>query len=100
LFGADATIFPNYGGRFSYSPETCLALAGAARLPWHGLRAIAPVPAGGMSVARVPEMLSVYGEDVILLIGGALLSAGAELFERSADFVNAVAATAQPGGGV
>jgi len=53
-----------------------------------------------MSVARVPEMLSVYGEDVILLIGGALLSAGAELFERSADFVNAVAATAQPGGGV
>jgi hypothetical protein len=45
-------------------------------------------------------MLSVYGEDVILLIGGALLSAGAELFERSADFVNAVAATAQSGGGV
>jgi ribulose-bisphosphate carboxylase large chain len=23
LFGADAVIFPNYGGRFSYSPEVC-----------------------------------------------------------------------------
>ena len=23
LFGADATIFPNHGGRFSYSPDTC-----------------------------------------------------------------------------
>jgi ribulose-bisphosphate carboxylase large chain len=30
LFGADATIFPNYGGRFSYSRETCLAIARGA----------------------------------------------------------------------
>jgi len=91
LFGADATIFPNYGGRFSYSPETCLALAQAAREPWGRLAPIAPVPAGGMSVARVPEMLNVYGPDTILLIGGALLTAGAALFERSREFVNAVA---------
>ena len=91
LFGADATIFPNYGGRFSYSPETCLALAQAAREPWGRLAPIAPVPAGGMSVARVPEMLNVYGTDTILLIGGALLTAGSALFERSREFVNAVA---------
>ena len=38
LLGADATIFPNHGGRFSYSRETCLAIAAAAREPWHGLR--------------------------------------------------------------
>lgn len=91
LFGADATVFPNYGGRFSYPPETCLALADAARTPWGKLPASAPVPAGGMSVSRVPEMLEVYGQDTILLIGGALLSAGAALFERSCEFVNAVA---------
>jgi ribulose-bisphosphate carboxylase large chain len=100
LFGADATVFPNYGGRFSYSPATCRALADAARLPWHGLRPIAPVPAGGMSVERVPEMLSVYGADTILLIGGALLSAGAQLHERSCEFVHAVAANARSGDGV
>ena len=41
--------------------------------PWGRLAPIAPVPAGGMSVARVPEMLNVYGTDTILLIGGALL---------------------------
>lgn len=97
LFGADATIFPNYGGRFSYSPETCLALADAARKPWGQLPAIAPVPAGGMSVARVPEMLEVYGQDTILLIGGALLTAGAALYERSCEFVNAVANAANGG---
>ena len=31
LIGADAVIFPNYGGRFGYSPDTCRRLAGHAR---------------------------------------------------------------------
>ena len=31
LFGADATIFPNHGGRFGYSRETCLGIASAAQ---------------------------------------------------------------------
>ena len=31
LFGADAVIYPHHGGRFSYSPAQCLAIAGAAR---------------------------------------------------------------------
>ena len=91
LFGADATVFPNYGGRFSYSPETCLALARAALEPFGALQPVAPVPAGGMRVERVPEMLEFYGEDVILLIGGALLSAGDQLLARSRDFAAAVA---------
>src|SRR5258706_1431735 len=37
LFGADVTIYPNYGGRFSYSPETCKAIANASRDPWRDL---------------------------------------------------------------
>lgn len=90
LLGADATIFPNYGGRFSYSRETCEALAHAARTPWGRFRATAPVPAGGMSVERVAEMLEVYGRDVILLIGGNLLAAGPELPARSRAFVDTV----------
>ena len=90
LLGADATVFPNYGGRFGYSRATCVALAEAARAPWGGLRACAPVAAGGMSVARVRELLDVYGRDVVLLIGGALLMAGRELEARSRDFVDSV----------
>jgi S-methyl-5-thioribulose 1-phosphate isomerase len=91
LFGADATIFPNHGGRFSFSRETCLGIAQAARVAWHGVRPTLPVPAGGMTVERVPEMIEGYGHDVMLLIGGGLLAAGEGLLERSREFVAAVA---------
>jgi ribulose-bisphosphate carboxylase large chain len=95
LLGADATIFPNYGGRFSYDRATCEALAHAARAPWREFRASVPVPAGGMSVSRVSEMLEVYGRDVCLLIGGGLLSAGSELAARSREFVDGVRTLSQ-----
>jgi S-methyl-5-thioribulose 1-phosphate isomerase len=90
LFGADATIFPNHGGRFSYARETCLEIARAAREPWADVRPALPVPAGGMGVERVAEMLATYGSDTMLLIGGGLLSARDGLLERSREFVRAV----------
>ena len=91
LLGADATIFPNHGGRFSYGKATCLAIADAARSPWESVRPMLPVPAGGMSLERVPEMLQGYGPDTMLLIGGALLAARERLPERAREFVAAVA---------
>jgi len=45
------------------------------------------VPAGGMSVERVPEMLEFYGKDAMLLIGGALLAAGDRMPEACREFV-------------
>lgn len=75
-FGADAVIFPNHGGRFSYSLATCRSIANCLRAEIGGLRAGLPVPAGGMTVERVPEMLETYGTDSMFLIGGALLAAG------------------------
>ncbi len=91
LFGADAVIFPNFGGRFSFSHQTCQALVAAARAPWGEIAPALPVPAGGMTVARVPEMIAAYGRESMLLIGGGLLSAGSALLERSQQFVAAVA---------
>ncbi len=90
LFGADATIFPNHGGRFGYSRDTCLAIAGAARGPWQGMRPALPVPAGGMTVDRVDEMVASYGPDTMLLIGGGLLSAREALLDRAREFVRKV----------
>lgn len=87
IFGADATIFPNFGGRFSYDRDTCLAIAGAARDPLGGHRATLPVPAGGMSVARVDEMIETFGCDTMLLIGGNLLEAGDAMPQRASEFV-------------
>jgi ribulose-bisphosphate carboxylase large chain len=90
LLGADAVVFPNHGGRFGYSPDTCRQLAAAARAPWHGQRPTVPVPAGGMTPARVGEMLDFYGADIMLLIGGGLLAARERLAEETAAFVAAV----------
>ncbi len=90
LLGADAVVFPNYGGRFGYSPATCRALAAAALREWHGLRAAIPVPAGGMTPGRVPELLEFFGADTMLLIGGGLLAARERLTEETAAFVKAV----------
>jgi len=92
LFGADATIFPNHGGRFGYSRETCMAIARAAREPWAEVRPTLPVPAGGMTVERVDEMVSAYGADTMLLIGGGLLTAREKLFDKAREFVRKVAA--------
>ena len=87
LFGAAAAIFPTYGGRFGYSAETCRTLAANARA-----QGALPIPAGGMTLARVPEILDFYGADTMLLIGGSLLDAKARLTAETARFVHAVAA--------
>jgi ribulose-bisphosphate carboxylase large chain len=91
VLGADAAIFPNHGGRFGYTPELCRGLAERARKAWDGVRPSLPVPAGGMTLERVPEMLDFYGPDAMLLIGGSLLAARERLTEETVRFTEAVA---------
>ena len=83
-------IYPSYGGRFAYSRELCADIARASRASWNGVQPALPVPAGGMSVERVDEMVRFYGADVMLLIGGSLLTAGDALLERTRAFVATV----------
>ena len=90
MLGADTIIFPNHGGRFAYSPDTCRGIAENALRPWLTFEGAIPVPAGGMTKERVPEMLDFYGADVMLLIGGALLDARARLTQETAAFVQRV----------
>lgn len=90
VYGADAVIYPHWGGRFSYSAEVCRALAERLRYPLDSVRPTMPVPAGGMSVDRTEELVRFYGNDAILLIGGSLYMAGPALLERSRHFVDEV----------
>jgi ribulose-bisphosphate carboxylase large chain len=94
-FGADAVIFPHAGGRFSYSEETCRALADALRAPHPRARPAFPAPAGGIRVERIGELLEFYGPDAILLIGGSLYEAGDGLFERTRQLVDRVGRAAR-----
>jgi ribulose-bisphosphate carboxylase large chain len=82
LAGADATIFPNFGGRFSFSREECREIVEGTALPMGHLKSIFPAPGGGMSLDRVPEMLDTYGHDLIFLIGGGLFKHGPDLVEN------------------
>ena len=91
MLGADAVIFTGYGGRFAYSRERCHAIAEACRAPLHGMRPAMPVPAGGMKLERVDELVDFYGPDTMLLIGGDLLIAGEGLVERGREFADKVA---------
>ncbi|MGH9124550.1 MAG: ribulose 1,5-bisphosphate carboxylase [Acidimicrobiales bacterium] len=89
LYGADAVIYPNHGGRFAFSRPDCLGIAEAARARWGIFKPAVPVPAGGMPVERVGEMLEFYGPDVMLLISGDLLRS-TDVAARARRFVAAV----------
>jgi ribulose-bisphosphate carboxylase large chain len=91
LLGADAVIFPSFGGRFAFAATLCHEIAQAACSPLHGLRSSLPVPAGGIALERVPELVRFYGRDSMLLVGGSLLIAGEGLLERTRAFTSAVA---------
>jgi ribulose-bisphosphate carboxylase large chain len=86
LAGADATIFPNFGGRFSFSREECSDIVHGTSCPMGSLKSIFPAPGGGMSIARVPEMLETYGQELIFLIGGDLFKHGPDLVENCRHF--------------
>lgn len=94
LYGADATIFCNYGGRFSYTKETCGEIARSLTKPTvTDILPTLPMPAGGIKYHQVADVLSFYGREVILLIGGGLYEAGddAALRARADEFVRHVA---------
>ncbi len=72
LAGADVVVFPNHGGRFSFSQSDCRRITRGCATPLGSYRTTFPAPAGGMTLERVDEMRAFYGDDMVLLIGGDL----------------------------
>jgi ribulose-bisphosphate carboxylase large chain len=73
LLGADVSVFPHTGGRFHFTPEECAGITTALREPLGTIKPALPCPAGGMSIARIPELAETFGSEAVLLIGGDLL---------------------------
>jgi ribulose-bisphosphate carboxylase large chain len=86
LAGADATIFVNHGGRFAFTRDDCRDIVAAAEQPMGHLKPIFPIPAGGMTLDRLPEMAEFYGSEAVFLIAGGLYSHGPDLVESSRQF--------------
>ena len=95
LFGADAVIYVNFGSRFHRSREECARLAGYLRDPWGPMRPSMPVPAGGIQLGNAADVVSFYGTDSMLLIGGDLQKQPGAVADRTERFVDTVRSAAQ-----
>jgi len=87
LAGADITVFPNFGGRFSLSREQCAGIRDMAAEDQGPIRSILPSPAGGMTFERVKPMREFYGDDAALLMGGGLFTAAGTLTDNCKRFL-------------
>jgi ribulose-bisphosphate carboxylase large chain len=94
LFGADASIFPHFGGRFAFTRAECRSIVGGCRLPMRAIKPCLPAPGGGMSVQTVPQMVAFYGADTVFLIGGGLFRYSPDLTKGCRDLRAAVEAAA------
>jgi ribulose-bisphosphate carboxylase large chain len=92
LAGSDISVFPNVGGRFGFSAEECRSISEACRDPAGVGRSILPAPGGGMSVSRAAGLASMYGTDVVHLLGGSLLRYGSQIGEAVREMRGALAA--------
>lgn len=88
LAGADITVFPNFGGRFSLSREQCAGIRDMAAEDQGPILPILPSPAGGMTFDRVGPMREFYGDDTALLMGGGLFTAPGTLTDNCKKFLN------------
>ena len=86
LAGADIMVFPNFGGRFSFSEEQCKGIQKMALDDMGSVKPMVVSPAGGMKVERIDEMKEFYGNDVSLLIGGSLFTSPGDLTENCRKF--------------
>lgn len=86
IAGADVVVFPNYGGRFSFSEEQCRRISVMCSEKLGDMKPIFPAPSGGMRPENVDQMIDFYGKDVALLMGGGLFTASPDLAENCRRF--------------
>ena len=72
LAGGDVSVFPNYLGRFTAAKESCMEVVKGTKEKMGHLKTIFPSPGGGATLKNIPEMLDVYGRDMVYLMGGGL----------------------------
>jgi ribulose-bisphosphate carboxylase large chain len=86
LCGADISIFPHYGGRFSPPEESSrLAMEGTG-VPMHNLKTNLPCPGGGVKAEYFEEMANFYGKDAVFLAAGNLHRHAENLHDASRDY--------------
>lgn len=88
LFGADMSIFVSYGGRFTFTADQCKRIHQYCTKPIEGIKATCPSPGGGVTELRLPELLDLYGNDTMFLVGGDMFRRGPDLAANMKVFVD------------
>ncbi len=70
--GADTVIYPNAGGRFSFTQKQCDAINTSLRTDQSPFLPSFPSPGGGIQRDSIDKWMKKYGADTIFLIGGSL----------------------------
>lgn len=84
--GADFVIYPNKGGRFSFTKAECRAINRAARDTGQPFRRSFPMPGGGIKIETVGHWRSEYGADTAFLVGGSLYEHSGGIRKASREF--------------
>ena len=79
LAGADISVFPSFGGRFSFTRAECREIAVACDAPLGSLRPALPAPGGGLTIESMADARATYGPNAAYLVGGGLHRAGPDL---------------------
>ncbi len=88
MMGGDMPIYVSYGGRFTFTREQVLRIAAAIREPFGSMPAAIPSPGGGVTDPRLAELVDLYGNDTMFLVGGDMFRRGPNLEDTMKYFVN------------
>lgn len=79
LAGADLVVYPNFGGRFGFTQETCLKINSNLTERLEHIEMSWPVPSGGLKIEHIPGLINLYGQDILFLAGSSLYSRSPDL---------------------
>lgn len=88
IFGADMPIFVSYGGRFTFTKEQCQRISQYIKAPLGMMKAACPAPGGGVTDGRLEELVTLYGNDTMFLVGGDMFRRGPDIESNMAYFVS------------
>lgn len=88
LFGADMPVFVSYGGRFTFTAEQCKKIHHYSIKDNEIIRSACPAPGGGVTDARLDELLDLYGPDTMFLIGGDMFRYSDDLQANMEHFID------------
>ena len=93
LAGADISIYPTYGTGYSMTRGDCSAVAACSRAPWRHLKPTMPTAAGRIAHDHVAELGSLYGRDVLFILGSRVQQDPAGVVAATRRFVSEIERT-------